>query len=325
MKAAKLGEKGRTILDSFPSYLDRVEQWSKLPWVRWLYAAVIALAIIMLGWSVTHNWETLSSYDWKWNWRALLLALICYCVSLLCAVCGWRDIMHALGVNLSLRKHWKVYTFTNLARRLPTAIWYASGRLLMYEQLKVAKRITSMALIIEVFVTAYAGAISGAIFTSIAGQSVGWTETKWVYLVLFVGIIFVVRPQWALLMFNALQRYLDRSSIDITLNWRDTMRWTGIYTLNWMSGGFMLYWMISILHPVPFRAILGVISMWIVSGVAASIFTTFLPFSFGPRELALTLLLSNLIPPPVAATISVLSRVWLGINQLIWFGISWLL
>ena len=320
-----LREKGKTVFDSLSKYLTRIGQWSKLPWLRWLYAAVMVVALTLLCRSVILNWETLSSYNWKWNWQALIPALSCYCMSLLWAIYGWRDIMYSLGVNIPFRKHWKVYTFTNLARRLPTAIWYASGRLLMYEQLKVAKRITSVALIIEVVVTAYAGAISGAILTSISGQSIGWAETKWIYMVLLVGIIFVVRPQWALKIFNALQRHLNQSLFDITLNWRDMMRWTGIYTLNWLSGGFMLYWMIRILYPVPFQAALGIISMWIVSGVVATIFTTILPFSFGPRELVLTLLLSSLIPPPVAATISVLSRVWLGINQLIWFGISWLL
>jgi len=128
-----------------------------------------------------------------------------------------------------------------------------------------------------------------------------------------------------LAMFNKLQGHLNRSTIDITLNWRDMMRWTGIYILNWISGGFMLYWMVCILYPVPSQSVLDIVGMWILSGVVATIFTTFLPFSFGPRELALALLLSNLIPLPVATMVSVLSRVWLGINQLIWFGVAWFL
>ncbi|MBN1452882.1 MAG: flippase-like domain-containing protein [Anaerolineales bacterium] len=305
--------------------IDRGIAASKSPWVRKLYMGVVGLALVLLGWAVASSWQQLSEYDWQWQWPALIYSCIGYNGTLLTATLGWRSIMRRLGSNIPLRKHWKVYTFTNIAKRLPSGIWYASGRLLMYEQMGVAKRTVSLALILEMLLITYTGALLASLLVFFLTPPLTWSAQVWIYASFAVCIVLALKPQWLVRAFNYLQGKLGRAPLDIILTWRDLIRWIPFYILTWASGGLMLYWMICAFYSLPSTSVVEIVSIWTISGLIGTLSTTFLPLSIGPRELALTALLQTIIPLPVAAALAIFSRIWLAINQAIWFGISWFL
>lgn len=294
-------------------------------WARRLYAAVILLALGILGLTVWRSWERLSEYNWEWNWSSLALSSVAYTLSLLTAVFGWSRIMSGLGTGLSFRQHWKVYTFTNIAKRLPSAIWYASGRLLMCEQLGVPKGITSVSVAIELVMIIYTGAVSTVVLSFLRGQPWKWAEQAWAYVVLLLCLVVIVRPQWTIELLNKARRRMGRKPIEAELRLRDTLGWLPVYAVTWLAGGSMLYGLIGALYPVGLDRFVEVLYAWALSGVVSTLLTSVLPLSIGPRELTLIALLSQSMPMPVAAAVAVLSRAWMGANQLVWFGISWLL
>jgi uncharacterized membrane protein YbhN (UPF0104 family) len=303
---------------------ETLDRLANARWVRRAYAVVVLLALLMLAWTAIRNWQRLSAYDWDWDGLALALSVISYNLTLFTTIVGWATIMRRLGSDLSLRKHWRVYTYTNIAKRLPSAIWYASGRMLMYQKMGVPRRITTVALGLEVVMVTYSGALATALLALVVGRAPRWTELVWIYAVLVICLAIVLKPQWMIRLFNTLQRRLNRNPIDVELTWRDLARWAPIYVLTWLSGGLMLYWMTNAIYPLDPSSLLQIVYMWTLSGVVGTLLTTFLPFSIGPREATLTALLSGLVPLPVATTVALLSRVWLGLNQLVWFGLSYL-
>jgi len=271
---------------------------------------------------VASNWEVLSQHTWAWSLDALAWAWVAYNASLLLSVVGWQGIMRSVGVGLSFICHWEVCTFTNIARRLPTAFWYASGRLLMYERLGVAKTATSMALAVEIFITLYAGSMVSILLSLIQNARTGWQERPWLLAILVVGAVLLSRPQAIMAWLNRTMVRLGWSSVEMHLRRYDVFPRSCVLVLNWISGGVMLYFLIRGLYQVQALDIVGVVYMWTVSGVVAIALTTLFPVSFGPREVTLTVMLSSVVPAPVAAALAILSRVWLGLNQLLWFGLS---
>jgi uncharacterized membrane protein YbhN (UPF0104 family) len=310
-------------------WLSRLLNWadrlSRKSWLRKLYIAITGVALALLLWTAVSNWQRLSQYQWQWQWSALVYSCLGYSGALGTAILGWRSIMRKLGCDLPLRKHWKVYTFTNIAKRLPSAIWYASGRVLMYEQMGTTKRVVSVSLILELVLIIYTGAMSVTVLSLLLGQSWNWSRQLWICAILMLCLVPMLKPLWTLRAFNQLQARLGRARIEVQLTWHDTARWVPSYTLTWIGGGIMLYWMIRAVYPLPHQAVIEVINMWTLSGLVGTLLTTFLPLSIGPRELTLAFLLHGTVPLPVAIAVALLSRVWLGINQLLWFGISWLL
>jgi uncharacterized membrane protein YbhN (UPF0104 family) len=302
-----------------------VSRLTRSRWARRLYAAVIVLALGILGLTVWRSWERLSEYSWQWSWRSLALSFVGYTLSLITAVSGWSRIMSSLGTGLSFRQHWKVYTFTNIAKRLPSAIWYASGRLLMYEQLGVSKSLTSLSVAIDLVMIIYTGAISTVLLSLLRGRTWQWAEQVWAYVALLLCLVVIVRPQWTIELLSKARQRTGRQPIEARLRLRDTLGWLPVYTATWLAGGLMLYGLIGALYPVGLGQLVEVLYAWALSGVVSTVLTSVLPLSIGPRELTLIALLSQSMPVPVAAAVALLSRAWMGINQLVWFGISCLL
>jgi uncharacterized membrane protein YbhN (UPF0104 family) len=294
-------------------------------WAKRLYVAVILLALGILALTAWRSWERLAEYDWQWSWRSLVVSCAGYTLSLITAVLGWGKIMSSLGAKLSFRQHWKVYTFTNIAKRLPSAIWYASGRLLMYEQLGISKSVTSLSVAIELVMIIYTGAVSTVLLSVLRRQTWQWAEQIWAYLALVLFLVVIVRPQWTVELLSQARKRTGRQPIEARLRMRDTLGWLPVYTVTWLAGGLMLYGLVGALYPVGPGRLVEVLYAWALSGVVATVLTSVLPLSIGPRELTLIALLSQSMPMPVAAAVAVLSRAWMGVNQLVWFGISCLL
>ncbi len=306
-----------------PDIIERALRFSRTPWLRRVSIVVVALALALLLWTGVRNWDKLSEYDWELNWAALGLSSVGYTASLVAAVGGWSIIMRQLGCRVSLVKHWKVYTFTNVAKRLPSALWYASGRVLMYDKMNVSKRITSISLVIEILVIVYTGAVTTALLSLFLGYS--HPGQVWTYVVSAAFLVVIVKPQWTLKVLNKLLVRFGRESIKVALTWRDAVRWMPVYLANWACGGVMLYWLIRSIYALDARFLPEVIYIWTLSGVVATLLTSFLPLSIGPRELTLTALLTQLLPLPVAVTVALGSRVWIALNQFVWFALSWIL
>lgn len=307
-----------------PGLVERGLAFARSPWARRSYITIFVLAAAILLWTVARNWQRLSEYDWEWNWASLGYSSAAYTLSLVAAVAGWHSIMCQFGHSLSLIKHWKVYTFTNIAKRLPSGIWYASGRMLMYERMHVPKRVTVLSLAMELLAIIYSGSATAALLSLFFGSGY-WPERIWNWIVLVACLAIAVKPRWMLGLYNRLQAYLGRMPIDVELGWVDIARWVLIYIATWVCGGAMLYWLICAVYSLDMGLMPKVLYAWTLSGVIGTLLTTFLPASIGPRELTLTALLSRLVPLPVAAAIALLSRFWIALNQLVWFGLSWLL
>jgi len=78
----------------------------------------------------------------------------------------------------------------------------------------------------------------------------------------------------------------------------------------------MLVQIINVFQAVQSREIVLIIGAWALSG-AAGILTLFLPSSFGMTEVALTILLSQIMPLSLAGTVSIITRLLSVLFELI--------
>jgi hypothetical protein len=95
------------------------------------------------------------------------------------------------------------------------------------------------------------------------------------------------------------------------LRWQDTITWLAYYILTWVVGAMVLFSLLNLLYPVPFSELITVIGIWSLAG-SISLAGALTISIIGVREISLTLLLTILVPAPIALLVAILIRVvWL--------------
>ena len=272
---------------------------------HWLVrGAVLLIWLVCLGlvfWGGWKNRNTIIPYLLRANFYRFIGVFFAYLGSLVAAAISWSTIMHNLDRSISWLKNVQIYCITLAARRLPGTIWYVGGRMVMYQQLGVAKKTVLVASSIEIVTTLVTGGLVGLVLVLVSGASL----PSQVILVIIVGAILgtlILHP-------STLKVILKKNGRDLVENLRlqDVLVWFVLNTLMWVLSGFMLGQMVSAFQTVSSHSLTLIIGIWALAGTAGFL-TFFLPSTFGVTEITIAILLSQLMPLPLAGTIAILIR-----------------
>jgi hypothetical protein len=127
-----------------------------LSWKQLVAGLFTFIAFGFLVAALVTNWQQLRGYEWQITPVYLALGLVMYLGSLLLAGFTWHRLIASTDRRVQRRKNIKFFLQSNLAKRVPGLVWYALGRLYLYEREGVAKSLVAMALTLEL-VTMIAG------------------------------------------------------------------------------------------------------------------------------------------------------------------------
>lgn len=277
---------------------------------RLLSGFFLLLTLIVIARILSNNWDTIQTFHWQIRPIWLLYITIFFIIDLLVATWVWHLLVMRLANYNNFRRSAKICWWSNLARRIPTPIWYIAGRAVMYEKEGVSKITTSLLSTLELVFFFLSGLVATLLtlpFWAIPAQLTGDINQAWLLLILLPFSALFVHPR----LLEAIWRRL-RPDIPLqSLRWRDTITWLGYYILTWVLGAFVLFSIMNLLYPVPWRDIIVVVGVWSLAG-SISLAGALTVSVIGVREISLTLLLTLLVPAPIALIVAVLIRVvWL--------------
>jgi len=209
-----------------------------------------------------------------------------------------------------------------MARGLPGPLMHVAGRLLLYEQTPNTIIAISIGSALELLLTALAG-LSVSILTLSPERFGGGFSPLWIILIAATGLVVLLHPRFISTLFQRIGVKKGRN-LELKLDYRQATCWLLLYIIDWVLGGMTFFAFAAALSPVPLRQLPYIIGAWSLSGLA-SVIAAFLPISLGIRELTLSILLAEVLPPGVAAIIAILSRVFLTLYVLIWAFAAYLL
>jgi hypothetical protein len=286
-----------------------VQRLRGLSWRRLLAGAFSVILFGYLFATLAANWQALRQYEWRVNPLYLVASMGAYILSLLLGASAWHCIVWSMDKRVSYRRGIKFFLQSNLAKRLPGLIWYAMGRLYLYEREGVAKSAVSVALILELITIAIGGLI---VYTSTvwAGVAVIQALHHWWLVVPLAGLAVVsVWPQVPLGAVNWLLARRGKGPIQWHATRVDLIQWGLLQAGAWAAGGIFIYLLASGVYPeLAWSYIVQVINRWAGSGLVALV-TMIVPLGLGLKEVTLAYLLSELIPWPVAVLVSLLGRI----------------
>ncbi len=289
-----------------------------------IIVALVALVLAILGWSIYRNWDTLATYDWKFDPRFLGVSFLCYSVALFLSVLTWHGIMGRVAGFTNFRLNAKLYLYSSIAKRLPGFVWYVGSRLYLYRQEGVSKTITSVGFLLETALMILSGVL--IFLGSMLFSQRDWLEGRlpWLLLGMIPLLAAVVQPSLLIRLLNAVLRKLGRPLLDLQLRRRDSVLWVAQYAANWVAGGLTLYYLTWAIHPLPASAVPDVVGIVALTGVLRLV-AFFIPGGWGIQEVSLSLGLNPYLPLPIALGVPLLFRLWLIAGEILWIAVSSLL
>lgn len=290
----------------------------------WLRAAVAAALVGAWGWFLWGQLDELRRYPWQIAappfaagllWGALYFAGLAVCWTLLLRTMGGA----ARAVPLAAGAH--IWLSTMLARYVPGNVWHIVGRVALAGRLGVSKgQVAASATVEQLLTLMGALAIFGLslpLWQGAAGAEV------WLLLLVPAGLALLHPRILGALMAWAARR-LRRPELAWPYSYAQMVAMLGAYALANLAAGAALYVIVDALGEVgPAQAafLAGAAALaWAVGYL--SILT---PSGLGVREAALTALLAQAFPLPVAVAASLAYRLALTLGELIAVAASFML
>lgn len=276
----------------------------------------LSLSFGYLAFLLVRNWNQLATYHWRIEWVQAALAFAYYTGTLACVVLGWSLIMQRVTGIYGWTKHLKYYAFTNIFRRLPIPWFYVAGRAVLYEREGVAKSTSTTLSLLEWVLIILSGLV--VYLCTLPFQTVPsiW-RSPWVLGGLLVVAALLVQPR----TLQAVQRLLGRGESRISFTVWDILAWLALYSLAWVGGGLVTYAAITSIYALPIDQLPAVIGAWTLSGLVTTVLVAG-ALGLGVKEVTLTVLLTHLMPSPLAVVVALVTRVGLTLFELIWGGIA---
>jgi uncharacterized membrane protein YbhN (UPF0104 family) len=279
---------------------------------RWITTSgAILFTFFVLGYLVYRQRDVLISYHWQIRLHFFAGAFLLYCPALFIASYVWTRIIRALGYHVNFLTHFRYYSISNLAKRLPATVWYVFYRNQMYQKEGLPAAVTSLASGIEFVVVLLSGILVVGLFA--VPILLEFQMGVWGIAILLALAVIFFNPK----IINWL---LKKSGVSHPqFQYHKLVLWVSGYVLVRLLAGGLVFCIGNSIYSIPLESLPYIIGGWTLVGVLSSLLF-FSPSNLGFNEVTFSLLLSKIMPSSIAVIIALLLRI-----SLISFEAAWAL
>lgn len=281
---------------------------------------IIILVFFFFGWFVLRNLA-------KVNWQEIKINIWVFIVSVLFFLCSsfigsyaWYKNLSAMAQKINYWYGIKVIALSQFGKYLPGKIWAIGGRVILAKKYGVRELESSATVLIEEI----SYFLSAMVLFLV---SLGCYRKEVIPSVVYLAFLFI--PLSLLFLHpKILQKILSFGArlgkMNLELKDLDLKRVIYSYFLYFLSlliqsTGF--FFLIKSIHPVSFNSFFGIIGAYSLAW-ALSFIIIFIPAGLGIREGILVFFLKFFIPLPMATLISIFSRLWVTLGEVLLFLIA---
>lgn len=232
---------------------------------------------------------------------------------------SWQVIMHDLDAPISFSQAiWMIAT-TQIGKYLPGKVWYIVGRVYVGKKAQLDGKKLTLSMVLETCLVYITGGIVFSLTTLIAGNY----STAWliISIILTTTTIIILHPMILDRITNFVLRFLKKPEVHLSLTYTQISRISLYFFGIWIAQIAGFYLLIKTIYPIPLRSIFNLASAYSLAWISGSL-AVFAPGGLGVREGMMTLLLSSILPMPLAIAISFIARVWITIFEAVIFFIG---
>ena len=295
----------------------------RIPWKRLAQSAVLVLALGFLVAVVRSQWSALRTYRWQLAPGWALLALLGLGLTWLFELGTWRIILCCLGGPLGYRRAVQVWFLSNIIRYIPGNVWQFLGMAELAAEDGVSRIATFSSIVLHQALSTAAGLALAAAYFAVAGQGEGFERFRPALWAVPLGLL-LLQPRILERVLNYALLRLHRPPLHVSLTWGQIWVLLLRYLVVWLGTGLSYAALVAALTPVEARSIPYLIAAWAAAYVIGYL-SLLTPSGLGVREGVMVLLLTAIMPEPVAAVVAVVARLWMMAGEVIGAGGSLLL
>ena len=218
---------------------------------------------------------------------------------------GWNKILPFVGIQETWKINRRIYSSTQLAKVLPTPIWFIGQRIALYNREGVSNKSVLISTAAELLLHSALGLLVLLVLEISFFRAI---SVLWLFLILILSYIVIKGPT---LLARAAQYSAPVSSF------RNWLILVAVLLLTWiMVVPFTRFALESVGVSVDGN-VLNITKIWIVASLAGYISS----YTFGGgmiREFSLVFLLSNIFSPTVGLIIAVFTRLLITFANVFW-------
>jgi uncharacterized membrane protein YbhN (UPF0104 family) len=286
---------------------------------RW---AIVLLIFLFIGRSLVVNWDELSQVELHFDIALLVLSMVILFLWMLGQALIWHLLTVTNGVGIRPTRAIAAWFYSQLGKYLPGKIFLYLGRLHFYVREGKGAGPVTVAFGVEM-VGNFAASIFMVLVAVMTADVPALDPYRWLLVVALIGLLASLHPRLIGWLVALAAKVLRRKPFQITMGYGQLLRYVGLYVVNWLVFGLALYVFIRSFYPLEFSSIVylaGAFSFASMVGILA----VFAPSGLGVREGVLAVFLNQVMPTSVALVVSVATRLWLTVIELLSAGVVYL-
>ena len=283
---------------------------------------ILIVAMLFMLYTTMNQWNALKTMGWVFRHDLLLISTIGIVILLFLAGYGWHLILRILNQPLPYKASLVIWSFSLLYRYIPGGLWGYASRISLSKIQGVTTTHSGLSVYLETLLIAISSATIGFIAVLKAIDIPVRLEAM---LLIWIGMGLLLHPKVILILGSVFPNRIKLLIADVQLpGSKALLGFFFYYLFYWiLCDSFFLFFVLSI-YPVPFEH-------WLLIGTGftlcyfAGLIAFFAPSGIGIRESALYILFLNVLPNEVNLLVSVGSRLWLTVGEVIYYMLVFLI
>lgn len=278
-------------------------------------AAFGVLATGFIVWYFVQNWEDFSSTLANVNIGVFILSMLFYFVYKLTLASLWHYITKINGCSIKYEKAVTGYLYSILGKYIPGKVFMLAARLTYYKEENAPLSKVTVCFFIENVCTLLGAAMLFIVSLFFFPNEL-MENYKWITFLLIAVFFAVIHPKIINLILKLVGK-LFRKNLEIPMKYSQMIKVVLLFIANWLiigTGFFILAK--SICPALGLSQLLYCAGIWGVSAIIG-ILAIFAPSGLGVREGIIVAGLMLIMPQNEAVVISVVSRLWQTIPELL--------
>jgi hypothetical protein len=282
---------------------------------RGLEIAIGAAFAVFLGWAVVRQWPRVEAVIGQLSAPVIAGSAAAALAGIWCSFLSWRAVLADFGSQVPLAGGMRIFFLGQAGKYVPGKVWPILAQVRLGRDYQVPGRASAAAAVVFLLIVLGSALLVGVCLLPVLGAgAVGpfW----WVLLALPVALVVLWPPVLNRLLAQVL-RWARRDPLPQPLSAAGIGRAVG-----WALGMWLLYgvhlWALLAALGADAPALLLRSTGAFAAAWAIGFLLVVAPAGFGPREIALVVLLGSVTTGPAALVAAVVSRLVLTLGDLAW-------
>lgn len=291
-------------------------------WTKVLRFSFVILSFFFLCRYFYRNIDTYRNLEVHIDSGVFFIAFIFHLIYKIMQALLWHYITILNNCGIKIQNAVLTYFYSILGKYIPGKVFMLLARIPAYEDEGVSASKVTVCFFVENVCTLLGAAFLFIVSLLFIPNNV-FTEYRWCVALVIFGFAVCINPRIINFFLRIVEKFLKKS-LQIPMSYGQMIKVVTLFVLNWIVLGVGFYMLICSIYPIEPSNLLyvsGVFGLSVIIGILA----LFAPSGLGVREGVMILGLSAVMPQEYAVLISVVSRLWMTISELITVGLAWLI